>query len=328
MLSICTRRSAASAIAIAGCIAATLAVFELRPAAQDEEALLTGQNIAPVYEGWQKNEDGSFNLVFGYFNRNWKEEIDLPVGAENTVEPGGDQGQPTHFFPRRNRFQFKIRVPADFGKKEVVWTLTSNGKTEKAYGTLIPDYFIDDIVIMNNNGAGGAGGGGYNINNNKPPTLSVSGEKTRTVKVGESVTLTAVATDDGIPKLRVVGRAPARTGEGAAAPRPTVKPVGPALPRIGSRCCPDSTSGLRVAWFAYRGPAANVTFDPPQFEVWEDYRDGQNSPWSDGWEPPPIPPNNQWVTHVTFTAPGTYVLRGQAHDGGLFDNQDITFVVK
>lgn len=313
-------------VVIALALTAVAAGFGGHPAAQDE-AFLRGQNIAPVYEGWEKNADGSFNLLFGYFNRNWEEEIDLPIGPNNSIEPGGDQGQPTHFFPRRNRFQFKVRVPADFGKKEVVWTLVSNGKTEKAYGTLLPDYFIDDIVIMNNNGAGGSGGGGYNINNNKAPKLSVAGEKSRTAKVGEPIALTAAATDDGIPKLRVVGRSqpPATEGERPARRAPS---TAPALPRIGTRCCPDSTSGLRLAWFVYRGPAANVTFDPPQFEVWEDYRDGQNSPWSDGWEPPPVPANSEWVTRATFKAPGTYVLRAQAHDGGLFENEDITVVAK
>ena len=51
----------------------------------------------------------------------------------------------------------------------MVWTLTSRGKTERAYGTLKSDYFIDDIVIQNNNGAGGAGGGAPDTIGNKPP---------------------------------------------------------------------------------------------------------------------------------------------------------------
>ena len=89
------------------------------PSAQ--ESFSSGQNIAPAYEGWEENADGSFNLVFGYFNRNWDEEIDAPVGAGNAIEPGGpDQGQPTHFLPRRNRFVFRIRVPANFSAKELV----------------------------------------------------------------------------------------------------------------------------------------------------------------------------------------------------------------
>jgi len=31
---------------------------------------------------------------------------------------------------------------------------------------------------------------------------------------------------------------------------------------------------------------------------------------------------------VTFREPGTYVLRCQAHDGGLAASEDVTFVVK
>src|SRR5688572_31987992 len=85
-----------------------------------------GQNISPAYEGWEKNPDGSFNFLFGYMNRNWLEEIDVPVGPENNLQPTGpDRGQPTHFLPRRNRFIFRVRVPADWGEKEMVWTLVT-----------------------------------------------------------------------------------------------------------------------------------------------------------------------------------------------------------
>ena len=108
------------------------------------EKLRTGQNIAPAFEGWEENPDGSFNMVFGYFNRNWEEQPHVPIGPNNNIEPGGpDQGQPTHFFPRRNKFVFRVRVPKDFADKELVWTLTVHGKTEKAYGTLKPDYKLD-----------------------------------------------------------------------------------------------------------------------------------------------------------------------------------------
>ena len=128
--------------------------------AQVTSSAVRGQNIAPVYEGWEKNPDGSFNLVFGYFNRNLGERLDVPIGPDNTIEPGGpDQGQPTHFYPRRSRFLFKIQVPPDFGDRELVWTLTSNGQTEKAYASLLIDYFIDDTVVQNNKGAAAAPGG-------------------------------------------------------------------------------------------------------------------------------------------------------------------------
>ena len=121
------------------------------PARRHRHAVRTS---SPTYEGFWRNADGSFDLLFGYYNRNWVEEIDVPVGAGNTVEPGGpDRGQPTHFFPRRNQFVFKVRVPPDFGNKEVVWTLTSNGVTEKAFGTLKPAYAVDETVMMANFGA-------------------------------------------------------------------------------------------------------------------------------------------------------------------------------
>jgi hypothetical protein len=245
----------------------------------------------------------------------------VPVGPDNKIEPGAaDQGQPTHFYPRRNRFVFTIRVPKDFGKKEIVWTLTTNGKKNTAYATLHPDYYTDDIVIMNDVGAGGSGGGGYNINANKPPSVKVEGETYRAVSVGQPLGLAAVVTDDGIPKRRVVPLVVPWTEDTSNAR--------PRRARIGSRCCADSASGLRLSWFVYRGPAAHVTFDPPQFEQWEDYRDGRNSPWSAGWEPPQVPPDNRWVIRATFSQPGTYVLRALAHDGGLMTSEDITVVVK
>ncbi len=40
-----------------------------------------GQNIAPAYEGWEQDADGSKWFVFGYMNRNWVEEIDVAPGA-------------------------------------------------------------------------------------------------------------------------------------------------------------------------------------------------------------------------------------------------------
>jgi hypothetical protein len=290
-------------------LAVALAMSMVFPPTSAQVGFPTGQNIAPSYEGWEQNPDGSFNLVFGYFNRNWEEEIDLPVGADNKLEPGdADQGQPTHFFPRRNRFVFRIRVPKDFGTRELVWTLTSHGQTERAYGTLKADYFIDDIVVMNNFGAGGAGGGLPDTIGNKAPTLEVDGEHSRSVGVGQPVTLIARASDDGKPK-----------------PRAMPPPLS-ALARA-SRGTPNAATGLRLSWFVYRG-AGKVSFDPPQIKVWEDYREGANSPWSAGWTTPPVPADGKWVSRATFSEPGTYVLRCLAHDGGLMAYEDVTVVVR
>jgi len=295
-------------IATLGCalvavVGALWGAFEL---ANAQGSFSTGQNIAPSYEGWEQNSDGSFNLVFGYMNRNWEEEIDLPIGPDNSIEPGGpDQGQPTRFLPRRNRFLFRIRVPQDFGSKELVWTLTAHGKTERAYATLKPDYFLDDVVIMNNNGAGGPAGGSPDTVGNRAPVLKVDGERTRTAGVAQRVTLTAFASDDGKPRTRAL---------------PPSNPLQPA------RVTVDAATGLRLSWFVYRG-AGKVTFDPPQIKVWEDTRDGASSPWASGWKTPPAPPDGKWVVHAIFSEPGTYVLRCLTHDGGLGASEDITFVV-
>jgi hypothetical protein len=263
-----------------------------------------GLNIAPVYEGWERRADGTFDLIFGYFNRNWDERIDVPAGAGNSIEPGGpDQGQPTHFQPRRNQFVFRVRVPGDFGNRELVWTLTSNGKTEKAYGSLKPDYVVDATVMAANFGAGGQTGTVPDLVGNVAPVLKVEGERTRRVKAGEPLTLIAIATDDGKPRVR------------------------PMQPFIGgNRTVPNSATGLRLGWLKYRG-VGDVTFDPPQFSAWEDTRDGANSPWAAGWRTPPVPTDNTWRTRVTFKAPGEYVLRCAAHDGALMATENITFVV-
>ena len=163
-----------------------------------------GQSVYPAYEGWERNADGSFNLLFGYMNENWEEEVDVSVGPDNAIEPGGpDQGQPTHLFPRRNRFVFRVHVPADFGEKEMVWTLTTHGKTVKAYGTLRQDLYVDNMVLTSETGAIGAGVSSPEIRANKPPVIEAAGDRIRTVKVGETLILHAHVTDDGVPKPRL-----------------------------------------------------------------------------------------------------------------------------
>ena len=78
-----------------------------------------GQNVSPAYEGWEEDSAGRKFFVFGYMNRNWEEQLDVPVGADNKFTTGTpDQGQPTHFLPRRNRFIFRVPVPPGFTEKD------------------------------------------------------------------------------------------------------------------------------------------------------------------------------------------------------------------
>ena len=163
-----------------------------------------GQSVEPAYEGWMPDKDGSFTMYFGYMNPNWQEQLDVSIGAGNSIQPGGpDQGQPTHFYPRRNPFLFTIKVPKDFGEtKEIVWTLTSNGKTNKAHGTLKSDYQIDPQVMSTE-----IGGDGGNLRDelryNIPPEMEISGDSRRTVKVGQPLELMLLAGDpDNLPRRR------------------------------------------------------------------------------------------------------------------------------
>jgi hypothetical protein len=90
-----------------------------------------GRGITGVFEGWYPNQDGSFNLLVGYFNRNQDEAMDIPIGPNNDIEPGGpDHGQPSHFLPSGHQWGvFTITVPKDFGDKQLSWSITANGQT-------------------------------------------------------------------------------------------------------------------------------------------------------------------------------------------------------
>jgi hypothetical protein len=193
-----------------------------------------GQDISPTFDGWQLNPDGTYSLYFGYFNRNANEEIDVPIGPNNTFDLGGDRGQPTHFYPARKWWVFKTVVPADWPKdRRLVWTLTTYGKTNQAKGWLQPEWEVDTDLISKN----GARDPSLMTNStnqldmdhdNRPPSITIS--TAQTASVADTLTLTATATDDGRPK-----------------------PV------------PDPESrlqqGVRVRWIVYRG-AGKVTFTP------------------------------------------------------------------
>jgi hypothetical protein len=239
----------------------------------------SGQDIVPVYEGWLRNTDGSFTFVFGYFNRNWKEELVIPPGPDNKLEPGDiDRGQPTYFLPRRQSFIFRAKVPKDWGQKELVWTLTAHGRTEKAFASLLPEEEITERMIMTR---GGLFPG--DDDPNKPPEITIS--PVAAASVDQPVTLTALVTDDGLPKPRPPravkpGAAPAQSNGAGARPR----------------------GGLSVTWIEYRGPA-KATFE------------------SAG---PIAVANGQAATVARFAEPGVYVLRATASDGALSTKAEVT----
>ena len=215
-------------------VLAACAVFVSVIAARAQVQYARGQNVAPVFEGWERNSDGTFSMVFGYLNRNYEEELDIPVGPANTIDAGegasGDRGQPTHFYPRRQRFLFRVVVPKDWDKeRKVIWTLTSHGRTDQAKGWLQPVWELSEDVIIENMG------GGVPDPNNKPPSLTIG--DVPTITLPDPATLTASATDDGLPK-------PYRRS--------------PSNPDRDSQ--PRRPRGVQIKWIQYRGPG-KVTFD-------------------------------------------------------------------
>ena len=100
------------------------------------------QPLIPLFEGWYPNPDGTYGLSFSYFNMNFEEPFQIPIGPDNFLEPAQYNGmQPTYFMPAPPRGQdgqsrhyrhqavFTVDVPADFGNNDVVWTLRYKGKT-------------------------------------------------------------------------------------------------------------------------------------------------------------------------------------------------------
>ena len=130
-----------------------------------------GQGLAPVYEGWDQNDDGTFNMWFGYMNRNFEETLDIPAGAENKFEPGQpDRGQPTFFETRRHKDVFRVVVPKDFGESaKLNWTLTVRGKSEVVSGTLNRVWQIDRRRTTR-------GGNSEQVNSNTPPDVKATPE--------------------------------------------------------------------------------------------------------------------------------------------------------
>jgi len=257
----------------------------------------SGQSVVPVYEGWERVPDGSFDMVFGYLNRNHVQELSLPIGAQNGFDSGpADRGQPTYFYPRENHFVFRVNVPKEWDKKkELVWTIVANGKTEVARATLLDIWEIDRKVEVSNNG-------GVQVSNeliakDAPPVVKI--DPIARPRAGTPVTITASVTDDGIPPLDKKPRGPRQLEPSlrGAPPSPVNVPL-PTRPR-------PVQGALSVLWQVYRGPA-HVAFDPEGYVKVE---------------------NGKVEVKATFAKPGTYTLRAFGSDTLLRAPTDVTVTV-
>jgi len=210
-----------------------------------EPAREAGNSVTGAFEGWFKNPDGTFSLLLGYYNRNQKQEIDLPIGPNNHIEPGGpDRGQPTHFLPGRGWGLFTVKVPADFGDGKITWTLIANGKTTVIPASLNVTYEISPFIeasVGNTPPSVSFDEGGASAQGPQGITTST------TAKVGVPLTLSVWVSDDA--KF---------TSSSGARPSTLGAPV-------------------TVRWIPYRAPGA-VTFSnerPPAVKL-----DRGNAPFS------------------------------------------------
>ena len=267
--------------------------------ATNELKFNSGQSVQPAYEGWTQNPDGSRSMWFGYLNRNWQETPDIPVGTNNGFGAGSeDLGQPTHFLPRRQAFVFKVNVPADWpADKDLVWTLTANGTTLKAFGSLWPVWEIDEQTMSANNGGRTARTFGEPVN--LAPSIG-SQLPAQTVAVGQPLTLVLPVKDDGLPTPEIRAR-------GTGGPRGRGTPPSAAAPDPFAEA---ARGQFRVKWVQYRG-AGKARITPDESAVL-------------GADGRPTLTEGKSSTKVTFDRPGSYTLRAYALDGdAYFTTQDV-----
>lgn len=282
---------------------------------QPQQRFSSGQDIQPIFEGWTQNEDGGYNFLFGYLNRNYAERPEVAVGENNFFSPGApDRGQPTYFYPRTHRYQFEVAVPGDFpSDAELIWEVTRQGSTQRAYGWLQAEWEID-VNTITSNGRTQFGRGVDELYGNVAPNVTVETSH-ETIEVGQPVTLTARMADDELPS-------PVPERDDDARPRRRRDPT--LVPPDGAPGIPDNIpqyskayptrNHMSVLWVVHRGPA-DGEFEPSGYQEWDDGMEG------DGWTSGTV------ETVVTFSEPGSYTLRAFVSDAMLISKANIAITV-
>jgi hypothetical protein len=271
----------------------------------------TGEAIFPAYEGWGPTRDGGRVLLLGYFNRNKVGTVDIPIGPDNRIEPGGpDFGQPTHFQTGRQYGVFAIPIPKDFGDKKLTWTLRANGHLTTVSFWTNPPYWIDFYKNL--------------ANGNEPPRLKFSptgpelmgppvqrSVQTLSATVGQPLTLSVWAADQP-PTVGGESAPPAPRPAGARrtpAEEPPPAIIGGRVFPGGLAAAPPAGGGaatrsaerrgdFRVSWRKYRGPGEVNIAD----EVLPLFNEGDASKFVEA------------KTTATFSLPGEYWLRAVVND--------------
>jgi hypothetical protein len=200
----------------------------------------SGDLVAPFFDGWFDNGDGTVTYAFGFLNRNTEEIVDIPLGENNRIEPAEYDGvQPTHFpvynrrglTGKRERQAFGITVPRG---TEVVWTLTHAGHTYAVPARATSTAY--DMGTFAQVAAFGSLHPQVRFTPEGPVAEGPEGERAAPVdaRVGVPVTLTALVKDNGV-----------RDGLAEKAVYP-----------------------VHAAWILHQGPAgARVQFEPETVTV-------------------------------------------------------------
>lgn len=199
-----------------------------------------GEPVAPFFEGWFANPDGTFTFSFGYFNLNTEEILDIPIGPDNFIEPAEFDGdQPTHFpvEPRRDRGVFSVTVPASYADQQqrIVWTITSNRVTYSVPARV----GVDALQLDYDPKAMGSVPPLVRLEPDGPEGQHIQGvwSQPRTATVGTPMTLTVWASEVS-----------------ERSPDDVVNRDGVAL---------------ELTWSKHQGAAAEVVFDPRQIMIEE-----------------------------------------------------------
>jgi hypothetical protein len=277
-----------------------------------EPVVNSGGPIYAAFEGQGPLKDGRTVLLLGYFNRNRTQVVDIPIGPDNAIEPGGpDYGQPTHFLTGRQHGMFAIVLPKDFGTKKLTWTINANGHKNVVTFFANEKYWIDFYKNL--------------ANGNEPPRIKfamdgpeyIGPPKERTVAtlnatVGQPLDLTAWAADQPATITFEGGAEPPAPAPAAATRKPANEPppafiggrvvsVSPAAGGGGGAAAAAAAGrrgDIQVIWKKYRGPG-DVKIGTETINL---MNGGDAKKFLEA------------KTTATFSAPGTYWLRAQVND--------------
>lgn len=230
-----------------------------------------GGSITGAYDGWFDNADGSHTFLVGYFSRNTETPIDIPIGPNNRIEPGGpDLGQPTHFLPGRNVGMFTVTVPKEFTPQQrLTWTLVVNGQTNVIPFRMHTDYnvspFGEDAAVGNRPPVVRFDEKGATVTG--PVAAMAKPALTRTTPVSQPLPLTIWADDD------------AKYSSGTNAPMRNPPPP------------------VEISWSKFRGPGT-VSFQPSAAPKLDVIKGGKVAE----------PFSGKGATSATFSEPGDYAL--------------------